>query len=344
MNDRIMIHSKQNKVRFTEKITVANEINEAWWYGDGSHHNNNYDYGVQLNNAPAWGGDKAGALDEIFQKEYLANQEKIFLPQEITDLATGLPTHSDAVTLPSSTDEGPKFSDYRPTLVFNSDGTADYLYHYNNSYQTEHYGSIEKVIFHSQHNINVYGIVSGNSTVVTSTGKSIAIVDDLVYVDYIPHLSIDENWGVPFESQNVLGLVTGKHISFLHKWRKEIKGDYYKVRGNIINPVNDPSSDEIGELHINASMLALGDEATEWWDRSREYYFDLYLTGNHILDLWYPPSAGSSQQGAHNITFNHDLRLLSIIQPHGFPNLQTQDGLLLLALSNWQEQNNFISP
>jgi hypothetical protein len=57
--------------------------------------------------------------------------------------------------------------------------------------------------------------------------------------------------------------------------------------------------------------------------------------------LWDPPSTagGSHHGGAHDIFFNHDKRLINIIQPHGFPFLQTQDNLLLLSLNGWTEQN-----
>lgn len=341
MNERIIIHSWANKCTFSEKATIANELKDASWYTkkygfSDFHHGNIYDYGVRINNSrPA--PDPVTALDQMFLAQYVPNHDKIYLPQEIMDLNTGLPAHPDAVTLPASTDEGIRYSHYRPTLVFDENGSADYTYHSGGAYHTEHYDNVDEVIFYSKNNVNVHGIVNGNTTIVTNIGKSIVIVDDLYYKGYNHNMIKEDNWGINPESQSVLGLVTGKDVCFPHAWIEKI-GDPLKTVIGSYGPVD---GNGIGQLHVNASILAITDDGTENWDHSNKYYYDLFLTGNHILDLWYPPSAGENMnRGARNITFNHDQRLLSTLQPHGFPYLYTQDGLLLIALSGWSEQNN----
>jgi len=316
MNRSILIsYDASRPDRFTDLVTVANKPTERWNYGTG---NNNYNAGVQLNNYS--GSGKVAILDSIFKGEYRSDQERIDIPQALTDLNTTL-IDGRQVNLPLSTkDEGTGASDYRPTLRFNSNGSATYIYYNSTKLDSVTYANIDQKVYYSQNNMNIYGVVKGNSTVISKVGKSMAYTGDLTYADY------NKTTGTIAGNTNALGLVSGKDLVFLQTWKKTPTSSTIKV-----------DYDNDGKLHINAATVALNSGAKEYWDYGVNYTYDLTYTGSHFLKMWYPPSSGSN--GADQIIFKHDTRLISDVVPIGFPAIKADGNLWKITQLSWAEDD-----
>lgn len=343
VNEAISIFT-QDYVKCTDRVTVANEIDDFWDYGDGTHHGNNYDYGVNMNN-PYSGMTHIETLDLIFQDEYLANQDKIVVPADFMNLASDLLTSGlNKIALPPSIEGGELARHYRPTLRFNNDGTALYSYRNGAVNDSVNIGSVNDQIIISRNNINVHGTVNGNTTLVTPYGKSIFIVGDLVYNGYTPDAANPEYGGIPSDNTNALGLVSGKHIVFHHEYVKEYGGDEVTVQGSMFG---------LDQLHVNGSLIALMEKTTapgkykgtEFWNKSCTYAYDYYFTGNHLLcEYDDPATSGDVNSGANDTYYRWDRRFMDGILPYGFPSmslLQTEGKLTLISLGAWTEENSY---
>lgn len=343
INEAICIFT-QDYVKCTDRVTVANEIDDFWDYGYGNHHGNNYDYGVNINN-PYSGMTHIETLDLIFQDQYLSNQDKIEVPAEFQTLAGDLlASPLSKINLPPSVEEGELSGDYRPTLRYNNDGSAVYNYYNGTGNDSLEIASVNEQIIISQNNINVHGTVNGNTTLVTPYGKSIFIVGDLVYSGYSPDLGNPEYGGIPDDNTSALGLVSGKHIVFHHEYVPAYGEDEIPVQGSLFGA---------NQLHVTGSLIALMEKSsggpkwwgTELWNKSRTYAFDYFFTGSHLLCEYEDPStAGGSGGGANDTYYRWDRRFMNGIAPYGFPGmayLQTQGGLIMVTLGNWTEENTY---
>ncbi len=306
-------------------VTAASDYNGG--YGSGSHHENNYNQGIQLNFS---GG--ASDCDQIFTNRYLGNVEKIALPK---GLASGDFQSQPHVDLPTSYDYGTEDNDYRPTLEFKIEsGNAKAIYHYRNGsgYHHMEINDYHNKILICPENLNVLGTVRGKVTVATKKGRSIVPVDDIVYEDY----NATENT-LPEASENILGLVSGHHVIFNHRWKK----NWYSG--------NSSYKYKTGTLDITASMIGVETynnvKGAEYWDLYEQCDYNLKLYGNHILKAWrYPTrtSSGSPIGGCMgSIDYMHDRRLIEDINPPGFPFVKTEGNpsLLKLILGGWTEEN-----
>jgi|GEM_PF-3004863 len=329
MNRYIYIYSSSlpgsaNEVIFRNGlVTCANGPGDRWNYGAGSHHGNNYDYGLRL----GWSGGTAAQCDQIMRDRFLANQQAVALP---TSLISQFPS-SDTIKLPVSQEGGEAYNHYRPTLEFKvTGGVAQAVYHYKNAsgVKMSQTFNTDGKIFVSSNHLNVFGTVKGKTTVATIQGKSIFPVRDLVYEDY------DAVTGtIPPTSNNMLGLVAGKNIRYNHQWRRDLTGS---------SATQETIS---GTLDINASCMAVETDGTdsygcEYWDWNNTCNYNLKLTGNHILRYWRQPTSGGGAAGI--LTFIHDLRMVSRgLQPPGFPQATAQDGTWLLTMNGWTEEDVF---
>jgi len=333
MNTYIEISSNSapgsgNEVLFQNGlVTVHSNPNYSGNYGAGSHDNNNYNTGVQCN----FSNPTAAKCDQIFTDEYIANYEQISIPTGLSSGSFQSQTHID---LPASTDEGTGYSHYRPTLEFQvSGGTGRAIYHYKSggNLRDSTINNLDNKILICPQNLNVLGTVKGKVTVATASGKGICPVADIVYEDYDPVTKT-----IPQNSQNILGLVSGRHINFNHRWKKEWPG----INTNITIT---------GTLDITASVIAVetvsGVKSAEYWDLNNQCNYNVSLNGNHILKAWrYPTvtSGGNPSSGCMGyIDYLHDRRLIRDIQPPGYPSVTTVAGLLRLALCDWTEENSF---
>lgn len=334
MNRSIMISSNaqpgmSNDVVFKNGLVTTGTNNPFNGnYGKGSHDNNNYNSGIQLN---GWVPATAALCDNILQAGYLSNQDNVSLPVglDATDFATN-PAKKD---LPASWDEGEDYNDYRPTLELGIKAAKPfYRYYYNNSATGLPSGRTcdsnfynDGTIFLAGNNINIYGTTLGQATVATKRGFSICPVDNLTYSDY----TIATN-SVPAGSTSVLGLVSGRAFRFNHQWKKDFSGSAVQIA--------IPSN-----LYLNGSFMAVEQNApawqgTEWWDYTYAENYNLTLFGNHVLNQWRPPTSGT--KGAQGtLTFSHDLRLVDQINPPGFPCVRSADGLWIISMDGWCEKN-----
>lgn len=337
MNTWIEIHNSSfpgsgNEVIFNGPVTVADNFEGN--YGIGSPpYNNNYNHDLELN----FLGD-ADDCDQIFRNRYMANVEKIGLPEGLT--ADDFMTNPQKIILPTSIlDEGIASFHYRPTLEFTESATgpggsmisvAKYHYKDENGLNETTINNYDGKILICQNNLNVLGTVDGKVTVATVTGKSIFPVDDIVYKNYY-----NNNKTIPSDCPSILGLVSGRYFVFNYQWKKEWLGieEYPYITGT---------------LDITASMIAVEEEIGSWqgceyWSHYHPCDYDLKVNGNHILKAWRAPTDDDGGGCKGHIEYIHDRRLIDKIKPPGFPepNVQTQNGLLMLSIYGWLEQNNY---
>ncbi|MBN2036245.1 MAG: hypothetical protein JW768_05845 [Chitinispirillaceae bacterium] len=309
---------------------------------------NNFDYGIWAN---GWSASPPTIpqLNQIFQDRYSANFDQILLPaaqMNATALLNDISIPaSDKIELPASRDDGEEQDDYRPTLILNGSGA---LYHYRvgSSRMVASYSGIDGKIFCSHHNLNVYGTVQGRVTVATDPGKSILPCGNIVTADYNPVTG-----SIPALSPNMIGLVAGKHVRFNNQWKRYFAGQSSSMRN-----VSEQTTG--GTMHISASLMAIGqtpivdpssgstalEKGTEYRDLTHAVNYHLRLFGNHILGGYRPVSNGwhGVSNGGCNGTqsFTHDSRMVKAnLQPPGFPELNTVDGLWILQIKGWSEEN-----
>ncbi|MBD3392521.1 MAG: hypothetical protein GF418_10590 [Chitinivibrionales bacterium] len=308
---------------------------------------NDYSRGVELKDEN-WAADpvaRAAEADNVFHGSYSSGVPEIDFPaSSLTDsLVDGAGFASVREELPKSfVDEGKRYNHCRPTLKFEADGSAKY-YYYDSDYSVEvvEYGSVDGKMFVSkENNINVVGTVKGNATVSTDVGLHIAVVGDLTYEDYDPAT------GIPADSDNMLGLVSGGDMVFPNKWKK------YRFSAPEVITGDD------GQLDLTASMLTLHEGSCEWFDIYREgrnntafraaseYSYELNFTGNHVLELWRPNVVWRNPfsdwvKGMENSNYRFDDRFASGKQPIGFPSLKDSDGSWLVTLSGWTEEDTY---
>jgi hypothetical protein len=249
-------------------------------------------------------------------------------------------------------DEGDSCTSRRPTLQFNSN-KAYYQYYDSgaSAFKSDTITISSSTIIRSRRNINVFGTVTGRVTVVTDSGKSIHPVGNLVTSDYTGD-------SVPFSSSNMIGLISGKDIRFNDTWIKHFKGDAADSTQEVARRCTINGTDTA--INISAGIIALKTKVIggttvkccEFWDgmwdgtpQTKESY-RYKLFGNHILaaymrtiavdgsGVW---SAGCKPGG---LSFSHDPRMYKkLIQPPGFPGVSTKNGLYLLSIGGWQEDN-----
>ncbi len=341
MNEAIKIYdrpSSSNRTIFRDgKVSVATDYGRDYGVSDTLNYNN-YNSGVILRYNSSNIEDSARTikgLDSIFTDEYDGNADEIEIPTNLTAdiLAAG---EEVILILPPSLDEGEAYNDYRPTLEFVNDGGIHKAkYHYadpvSGDLKTKIYSNYdEKVFIADGVNLNIIGEVEGRTTVATEHGYSIIPVGDITYSDY------NESTGEIAEgSENVLGLVSGKRITFLDKWNKKWEGT-----GESNPSINGGN----GTLDITGSLIAV--EKDSWsgldmggmyWDRSRTMNYNFNLKGNQVMKSWHYPKSGS--RGAQGyLKFDHDLRLIDEILPPGYPvEVKTTNGKIDTKGSDWQE-------
>jgi hypothetical protein len=309
---------------------------------------NNFNNGVWANGWTA-NPPTISQLNQIFQDRYSANFDQISLPASqmnatalLNDLSIPV---ADKIGLPASVDEGEEQDNYRPTLVFNGT-SATYHYRSGVSRLSATYNNIDGKIFCSHHNLNVFGTVQGRVSVATDPGKSILPCGNLVTSDYNTATGV-----MPVSSTNMIGLVSGKHLRFNNQWKRYFAGDAAATMKNVSAQTTS------GIMHLSASLMAIGqttitdpstgatavEKGSEYWDLAHAVSYGLKLYGNHILGAYRPTASGwhgVSNGGCNGTqTFTHDSRMItSNLQPPGFPQLNTVNGLWVLCIKGWSEE------
>jgi hypothetical protein len=321
-------------------VTVANTIqstsggnNLTLTGGSG----NNYSKGLKFKDANA----NASYADKVFRGTFNSTGEAITIPPEITSFASGSFGLTTVVNLPASgLDEGTDNANYRPTLTFAGNGSALYSYYNGGAVSTNTIPSVNNKILYCQNNLNVKGIVKGNTAVVTKKLKSIAIVGDLVYADN--DLVTGQNAGasnnhVPLTSTNCIALVSGYNVVFNPKWKELPTGATNSIVGTI-----EPGS---GRLHLNAELIMAhpdgiaGNWGMEYWQTgSTDYQYQLQFCGSHFMNYWRATNNDQTHGGV-NINYGYDQRLSLGIRPYGLPAIKSVNNLWIVSLSNWTEEN-----
>jgi hypothetical protein len=198
-------------------------------------------------------------------------------------------------------------------------------------------------VLYAQTDINVKGKVKGNSTLATKSGKSICVVGDLVYQDFDE--SNTSNNGVPLNSQNALGLVSGKDIVFNPDWAK--------LRASSGSNSTDQVKGTYGNgsvLCLNANMLMVNPAMAnstnsysgieKWITNSTGYGYQLHFTGSHAMNYWEHTNDDNTHGGV-GIHYDYDERFANGVKPYGYQSLQTTGGFLILSYGNWTESNSY---
>ncbi|MBN1129648.1 MAG: hypothetical protein JXA71_11710 [Chitinispirillaceae bacterium] len=310
---------------------------------------NNFNSGVWANGWTA-NPPTINQLNQVFRDRYSSNFDQVAIPaaqMNATALLNNLSLPvSDKIELPASLDYGEEQDKYRPTLIFNGT-SATYHYRSGSSRLSATYNDINGKIFCSHHNLNVYGTVQGRVTVASDPGKSILPCGNIVTSDYNPATGV-----IPASSPNMIGLVAGKHIRFNNQWKRYFAGDASSTMRNVSALTTS------GTMHLSASLMAIGqttitdpstgatavEKGSEYWDLGHAVMYSLNLYGNHILGAYRPVASGwhgISNGGCNGTqTFTHDRRMVTAnLQPPGYPQLNTVNGLWMLRIKGWSEEN-----
>ena len=226
----------------------------------------------------------------------------------------------------------------------------------------------DKATFFAQTSVNVYGVVSGKTTIVTADNSSISIVDDgknssrgnsnpgIVYQDF----SVASGTAGVSSNDNMLGLVTGKDIVYNPAWNKTVgSGKTGSLQFDTIK--NNLGTANV--INVNACLVATETPLScEEWDNkdhadnsnlnSATNYYRLRLFGSHVVSTY--RSVGETgrtsgkARGANAGTIGHEyIYDKRLAQDVNYPNatlartVPGADGKMLLVLtsSKWSMSN-----
>jgi hypothetical protein len=329
-------------VTFTGDVTVANMLQSTaagmplvLTGGSG----NNYGHGLKFRD----GSINAAYADKVFRGSYSSTSEAVEIPAEITNFASGIFGTHTVEPLPVSTlDEGTGNAHYRPTLTFNSNGSAAYSYYTGGAVTTHAIPNVNNRIIYCRNNVNVRGIVQGNTSVVTQRLKSIALVGDLIYADHdlvTGNVAGADNNHVPMNSTNCLALVSGYNVVFNPLWKEAPSGSQKAITGTI-----NPGS---GRMYCNAELInahpdgIAGNWGVEYWQTgSADYQYQLQFCGSHVMNYWRATN-NDQTHGGTNINYGYDRRLSLGVKPYGLPPIKGVNNTWVVSLSKWNEENVF---
>jgi hypothetical protein len=331
--------------------TYANTHYSNLQGGKLGHFGNNYDYGVEADWPPVT--NYVDDLDQVFQDRYVANVDQISMAQTETNgqIMDGVASLSPVkINLPvSGRDDGPHNNDYRPTLTFSvSGGQTRYTYEYINGAGVRQRILNQPItansgVLISQNNINVRGTVQGKITVATYPQKDICPIGNITVADY----NAVTNPTIPLNSNNVIGLASGRTIRFNNQYRQFFLGDAAETQVAMAG----------GTLTLTASILALNDgkrpDGTYYLDDELgEPYkgclhfdktngliqYNLDITGNQVLKSYRgmrnAPAGGLDP--LNTFTVHPDSRMTDNgLLPLGYPILRTNAGNFIITLKSW---------
>jgi hypothetical protein len=329
-------------VTFTGDVTVANMLQST---AAGmplvltGASGNNYGHGLKFRD----GAIDAAYADKVFRGTFSSTSEAIGIPEDITNFASGIFGMHTVETLPlSSLDQGTGNAHYRPTLTFNGNGSAVYSYYSAGSVKTHDIPDVNNTIIYCRNNLNVRGVVQGNTSVVTQRLKSIAVVGDLVYADndFVTGTAAGaDNNHVPMNSTNCLALVSGYNVVFNPLWKETPSSAQTAIIGTI-----NPGS---GKLYCNAELIMAhpdgiaGNWGMEYWQTgSTNYQFHMQFCGSHVMNYWRATN-NDQTHGGTNINYGYDRRLSLGVKPYGLPPIKGVNNTWIVSLSNWNEENIF---
>ena len=313
-------------------------------YGDGVM--NNYDFGVfkhSLNQNESHGSD----LDAHFTDIFRHSQDSLYVasyysPDLVLDSSASDPGSDETTTL------------HRPTLNFNSNGSADYYYwtKSGNNWTSNHVALANttingKLLRVPGSGVNVLGTVKGKIAVMTDSGYSIFPTGDLRLSGFTPladsyydDYNNTGNYGIgdTAANPNVLGLISGKNLHFTPEW---VDTTNHKVDVGVSGQ----------DMFVQAMVVTARAGGTVMWNLknngdvelngSKPYRYNLRFIGSRTMNQWFNYTAGGT--GTNDaIRFYYDTRLGNIAPPK-MPVVKASDGsvggLWDLNPTNWTETN-----
>jgi hypothetical protein len=389
MNSRIMLgYSVSNHYIFTGPVTCSRSDYDNT-HSDPNYTNrfknsggtitpnisglyNNFDHGIEFGNyRDGWNlNNSHDLLNSIFSGSFLSDQPAVDLPVDLNNKVGRFNASGDkdptatevqelpVTKIPGGYSIGDSAHQYRPTLEFSTKngGSVNYIYFKDGNYKTVSY-TVSGKVFYSKTSINVLGVVSGKTAVVTGNGASIIVVADknnggrgnnypgLVYSNY----SNNQDGTDPKTSgsDDILGLISGKDIVFNPTWLQVKSGELNKV--NIQKQLSNNNY-----LYVCGALSATEtDRSCIRWDvkyragytdNLQTNYFRLCLLGSQALSTYRVADERSTvdhQQygGIQGHQYVYDSRLGTLCYPNEAL-ASTVDGTLLLTVYGWGEKNN----
>jgi hypothetical protein len=322
---------------------------------------NNFDHGIEIHNVSpslwpdsplgtAQGSMASRSLTSWFKDRFLSDQPIITLPaNENNNVLAGTvaPIVLPAATAPAGYTLGPAKGDYRPTLVYNADGTVNYYYRnaagtYVNDNTT--IGDCNGKVVRATQDINVMGWVKGKTTLVTDDGKSPVIVANaanpgLVYSTYVPATAT-----IPSTETSVIGIVSGNNIVINHQWIDLRTATPSTIVINSILPTTTKTTPAITNkkfLHINAALVATETAASSIFVDltvgTLTFGFSIFQTGSTVCQNYRAQADAANGTVAGNV-YAWDQRLIHDVS---YPNqtlVTCKIGVtdnLVLSFFNW---------
>ncbi len=328
MNSSIILASGGGEVAvaFKGPVTVYNKTQTGAEYefknghsvfttGDWGNHGvslntgNDYTFGIHLNPSSKTGDDLTNKFDQCFEKSFTHSQDSLYI-DEITH---------DSIRL---SDWHTPEANFRPTLKFKADGSADYYYGTNKKDSIPEAVLNNRIIM-ANGDLNVLGTYQGKITVKASgniypTGELVAKGFDAksVFEKYdsakknqrhFNTFNSEGNYGLGLDNPNMLALVSDSNIVFTDQWLHPDSGKSVSVSGN---------ADAGNTLYINATIVAkngshlwLKSNGSTLGNGDKVGYDRMRLIGSRILDDWVAPYWKGGNNANSFIGFYYDRRL-----------------------------------
>jgi hypothetical protein len=323
--------------KFLGRTTVHHTPADQWNYGNGTHDDNNYDYGVEI------AAHGLNFLDQnVFLDQYRHHQDQITLDR-VTQTDVQLPVSLPVVQ--TNFEEVPSQCPYLQ-LTGNS---ATYHYWTASGPATYPIPDVNNKVIRASNILAVSGSLAGKTTIVTDPGYNIYPVGNITVqnfsadpASYYDNFNNTNNYGVAMNNTNAISLVSGKDVYFAAKW-------YNPTAGGVRQYVSGGAD---GHMYLTASIIATETGGTHRLVVSNNNLVKantykgphagidgIRIIGSRTLDEWFQVNTGADEF----LRMFFDRRLGEGILTPGIPEFRRvlDDGSQALVLNpgTWSESN-----
>jgi Tfp pilus assembly protein PilX len=354
VNGKVTVHNKTDLLPFNLKdpFNEANDPNYAHYGHYGTNYYNNYDFGVCQHNS----NTNAADLDKNFSSVYVHSQDSLYL-----DIAYGTEdANFKAAQAQAISDPNPKHAGMIETLVF-SGSSADY-YYYDKTLKNWNMVTVPNLggaLLVSDHDINIYGSLSTNTTLITRPGSNadISIVGEITNTGFAPDnakindLDNSSNYGL--SGNALLTVISDDQIKMLDSWKSPpnwtIGSGWHHTDANSTLLANSTILED-GKMRVNKDGQPYPDfyvngvfiSKNQMVMNSANHGNELRMLGSRSIgeyarDTW-------QSGGSFHSKLLYDKRLMGALAPAGVTiNVMTSgpggNARLVLNLSAWKEKN-----
>ena len=338
-NEAIHISASGGNVitRFLGRTTVHHTPADQWDYGNGTHDDNNYDYGVEI------AAHGLNYLDQnVFLGQYRHHQDLITLSR-VTQTDVPLPASDPVVQ--TNLEEVPNRCPY----LHLTGNTATYYYWTGGVLTTYPIPDVDNKVIRAPNALAISGTFTGRTTIVTDPGYDIYPVGNVTVHNFSPdpeayydNFNSVNNYGVAMNNTNALSLVSGKDVYFAAKWYNPTAGGFKQY----------VSGGADGYMYLTASIIAIETGGTHRLvlDNNNLVKANSYkgphvdingirIIGSRTLDQWFQVNTGADEF----LSMYFDRRLSQGMLTPGIPDFRRvlDDGseALVLDPGAWTERN-----